>query len=471
LEQEESSNGDLWRDDLLDRKGEARFLIDFLSRRSLQLAEKGQAKSFVLNINAEWGQGKSFFLRRFASQLAQEGHVAVYINAWTDDHAPDPLIALIAALDVALQPFAEKKEAIGNVWEAAKASALGITRTAAMNGGMDAGAPFKECSAQDDPADTEEGSDRREQGGYAKCLLQRFRDTKTSIATFRYSLRRLATALIDDDKKLPVFIIVDELDRCRPAYAIGLLERVKHLFDVTSVVFVVATDTKQLGCSVKAVYGNDFESQRFLMNFFDYTYTFATPDISGFVEFFFESRDIDVKMLAAPAVDPVAFTIQLFRHTGLDLRKIEQCLDLLHTIVTGWNCKCKMQLLYLLPLIVAYETGRKQVFCALSDPFAGRDIVQKTFIKEEWHITFVGSMFEKSEKVEVYDLLERLCIKLRNGLEEATRSCENESQSHHWLRHQFFEEVQQVHHGHYHNDSIMKKYHRLVQQAGRLTTM
>ena len=64
--------------------------------------------------------------------------------------------------------------------------------------------------------------------------------------------------------QLPLFVFVDELDRCRPDYAIELLEGIKHLFGVPGVYFVVATNTVQLGESVKAVYGSGFDGVRYL---------------------------------------------------------------------------------------------------------------------------------------------------------------------------------------------------------------
>lgn len=58
-------------------------------------------------------------------------------------------------------------------------------------------------------------------------------------------------------KELPAFIFIDELDRCRPSYAVEMLETIKHIFDISGVVFVVATDTEQLQHAVKVVYGED----------------------------------------------------------------------------------------------------------------------------------------------------------------------------------------------------------------------
>lgn len=86
---------------------------------------------------------------------------------------------------------------------------------------------------------------------------------------------------------LPLFIFVDELDRCRPSYAIEVLENIKHLFGVKGVFFVVATASEQLGHSIKSVYGNDFDSRGYLKRFFNQTYTLQEPDRLLYAEHLF----------------------------------------------------------------------------------------------------------------------------------------------------------------------------------------
>ncbi|TOL41491.1 hypothetical protein CGH98_24085, partial [Vibrio parahaemolyticus] len=63
-------------------------------------------------------------------------------------------------------------------------------------------------------------------------------------------------------------VFIDELDRCRPSYAVEMLEVIKHFFELDNVVFVVATDTEQLQHAVKAVYGQLFDAQLYLGRFF-----------------------------------------------------------------------------------------------------------------------------------------------------------------------------------------------------------
>jgi hypothetical protein len=63
-------------------------------------------------------------------------------------------------------------------------------------------------------------------------------------------------------------ILIDELDRCRPTYAIEMLEAIKHWFCVPNVVFVLAMDREQLSHSIRAVYGQGFDVDGYFLRFF-----------------------------------------------------------------------------------------------------------------------------------------------------------------------------------------------------------
>ena len=74
---------------------------------------------------------------------------------------------------------------------------------------------------------------------------------------------------VKEQEICPVVVVIDELDRCRPLYAIELLEAAKHLFSVENIVFVLAINLRELGHSIKAVYGSDFDSHEYLERFID----------------------------------------------------------------------------------------------------------------------------------------------------------------------------------------------------------
>lgn len=77
----------------------------------------------------------------------------------------------------------------------------------------------------------------------------------------------LDNILAERGDKLVVFI--DEIDRCKPTYAIKLMERIKHYFEHENIIFVFSTNLEELQHSVKAIYGSDFSAFRYLDRFFD----------------------------------------------------------------------------------------------------------------------------------------------------------------------------------------------------------
>lgn len=53
-------SSEIWGDDRLGRAEDADYIITFLTRRLAERSEAGLSTSYVLNINAPWGTGKTF---------------------------------------------------------------------------------------------------------------------------------------------------------------------------------------------------------------------------------------------------------------------------------------------------------------------------------------------------------------------------------------------------------------------------
>src|SRR5690606_8104541 len=135
-------------------------------------------------------------------------------------------------------------------------------------------------------------------------MVAKFSNNKKSIEAFRKNVASVVEKIGGDEKLL--FVLVDELDRCRPPYAISLLERVKHLFELNGIVFLVATDTQQLQHSIKAVYGNDFSSERYLYRFFDRTYRFEEPSLTQFIDFQISRHAIGGEKISLPGAQDLS---------------------------------------------------------------------------------------------------------------------------------------------------------------------
>ena len=95
-------------------------------------------------------------------------------------------------------------------------------------------------------------------------------------------------------------IFIDELDRCKPTFAINLLERIKHYFDNEKIIFVFSTNIIQLQNTIKAYYGNDFDSYTYLDKFFDFKFHLPNPDTTKYFSYLGEhlgSSYVDEQLL------------------------------------------------------------------------------------------------------------------------------------------------------------------------------
>lgn len=90
----------------------------------------------------------------------------------------------------------------------------------------------------------------------------------------------LESLLPEKGNRLVVFI--DELDRCKPSYAVRLLERIKHYFSNDKITFVFSINTNELQHTIKKYYGNDFDGFRYLDRFFDLRVTLPPANLEKF---------------------------------------------------------------------------------------------------------------------------------------------------------------------------------------------
>ncbi|MBG0840710.1 P-loop NTPase fold protein [Ectopseudomonas toyotomiensis] len=264
-----------WGGDQLGRKEIADILTDYID-------EAEHIK--VVNINSPWGTGKTFFLTNWRAAL-MEDRAVVYFNAWENDFTGDPMISLVANIRDQLREFVPQtaiakkkfndflKSAGAAVVSTAPVFARGITRKLV-------GVGLDELSDSLDEESQKTAEEMAEK--FVERMIETNADKILSVHNFKTSLAALMTLAVKKSQK-PVYIFIDELDRCRPTYAIELLERVKHLFDVEGCKFVIATDTTQLAHSICAVYGGGFASIDYLKRFFDISYTFDEPNLRDWV--------------------------------------------------------------------------------------------------------------------------------------------------------------------------------------------
>ncbi|WP_428820327.1 KAP family P-loop NTPase fold protein [Microbulbifer sp. MCCC 1A16149] len=252
--------------DKLDRRAEIENLTPVLLNAQAPL---------VLGLEAPWGGGKSTFIRLWQQFLTCNGYVSLSLNVWESDFCDDPLLPLLSVLDDWLSEQREEGAA-GKAWQKAKKLAPCLIRAsavAAVKAGTFGALDFDKAV---------EGAIASSAGEVTGNIVDSFKSKESTLRAFKDLLTSALEALPGEQPNLIIFI--DELDRCRPSYAIELLERIKHLFDIDRLVFVLAINREQLGMSLQGVYGSNFDGENYLRRFVDLDYQLRVPSVRGYVE-------------------------------------------------------------------------------------------------------------------------------------------------------------------------------------------
>jgi predicted KAP-like P-loop ATPase len=235
----------------------------------------------VTAVDGQWGSGKTTFLKMWAGELRKAGFPVVYFDAFENDHVDDAFLAIAGEVIALAQ---KRKKANSSKGKALVKSAVGagkvLLRSSLKLGvkaatlGAIAGADLEGLS--DDIAAELEGLTDK----YLGELLTQQKQQKDAIQGFRDALTELPALLSEKPNESgsnapalkPLVFIIDELDRCRPTFALEILERIKHFFSVPNVHFVLGVHLDQLRNSVVVAYGPSIDAQTYLQKFVHLTF-------------------------------------------------------------------------------------------------------------------------------------------------------------------------------------------------------
>lgn len=274
------------------------FLNDEINRNkdifSFILALDTLEDSCSIALDGNWGSGKTFFVKQVKMVLDAankqlivkdteeidkinnvrkkalgdkmpdlQQHFCVYYDAWENDNDDDPIISLIY----------EIMKSTGTEYSFKNIDFINIGANI-FDSLLECGSkylPFVQIPKIPVAKIIEElrGNDPIE-------TLKQQKNFEDSIHKFFNSL------LVEKGNRLVIFI--DELDRCKPSYAVRLLEKIKHYFSDDRITVVFSVNSKQLQHTIKKYYGDDFDASRYLDRFFDLRMTLPPPLLNRFYD-------------------------------------------------------------------------------------------------------------------------------------------------------------------------------------------
>lgn len=345
-----------WNDDVLNRSICAKFLTKYLNALYADEVDQSiNSSSFVLCLNAEWGYGKTFLIKNWARDLKDDlKHPVVYFDAWKNDFSDDPLLAFVSELEQTLKEFEKKipkgKALVKSVIDTSKGAIAPALKTVAN-------VVLKKVVGADsnDIAEVFSAASEGAIDTYVNQALQSHNGRKEKIQNFSKKLEDLLSELKEKGFELPMYVFVDELDRCKPSYAIQLLEGIKHIFGTKGLYFIISTNKTQLSKSIKAVYGSEFDSLVYLQRFFDQEYQLPKPNFEEFSKLLinknYRLQGLDIEKLKTDFDLAATFAI-IAKGFNLSLRAQEQAAKQFKAIVMSWSLPQKVHHWYLLFLIM-----------------------------------------------------------------------------------------------------------------------
>ena len=354
--------------------------------------------NFSIAIDNDWGTGKTFFAKQakmildaynehsYDYELSNleriknvidikniDLHLAVYYNAWENDNQKSPLLSLIYEIIKVAKIDTNKTDISINKEKIIKD---GLSAIVKHFSGIDIKELLK-C------VETE-----------AKDIFKEIKGQKSIKEQVDNILNNL---LLEHGERLVIFI--DELDRCRPTFAVELLEQIKHYFDNDKITFVFSTNIKQLQYTIKKYYGEAFEAKRYLDKFFDLTISLNEINVIEYFNFVNENSRGDMyDYVCKEIVKEYNFTLRdVIKFVQINKICIENLRKTKNEYLYFDEIIIRYVLTYVLPIVIGLKIKRYDQY---EDFITGKDSTPLITIlsKSEWISYGIDKLSSENEK-------------------------------------------------------------------------
>lgn len=241
-------------------------MTDHLSRqpfinllKNIIVNQSSNKNGFSVAIDGDWGSGKTWILDALESQLPNDEYLIFHYNAWENDFYEEPLVALLSVMLESLRQIKKVTEIDGKA-NVVSSSILTLSKIVGV---------ITEKKLGVNLSDTFDAIKNTNAALHDAALTDEDFNTLLPLSNALKQVRKVLSELNSDFK---IILVVDELDRCLPEYAIKVLERLHHVCNKMPVFQIIAIDKSNLSDSICKVFGKNFSnpsSQHNVMQFAD----------------------------------------------------------------------------------------------------------------------------------------------------------------------------------------------------------
>ncbi|MGD1817496.1 MAG: KAP family P-loop NTPase fold protein [Pleomorphochaeta sp.] len=291
----------------------------------------------AISIDAGWGYGKTYFITALKNELELKDFTVFNFNAWKNDFEREPLLPLVQEINAQLSKKnfePQTNETIRKTSLTLLATTNELVRLTSKTNISIAGVATiqpPEIDLFDEIERIQNTVKKWEEKNIGKRINNKS-ELSQMITYFKENLIEIFNNInSNNNSNKKIIILVDELDRCNPTFAIELLERIKHFFDTGKYLFIFTINTKQLINSVKQIYGEGFEDSGYFRRFFDYNLPLPQPNKKQFWDN--QIKDLQTKFKNhSEFIELINSTFIKARFSLRDYKKIVKFLNLFFMI-------------------------------------------------------------------------------------------------------------------------------------------
>lgn len=184
----------------------------------------------------------------------------IYLDAFASETVDDPLLCILAAIRDEFPDEETRKEIRQRVMSVMKMGWKVLLKALAAH-----------LLKQDGEGIWTELTDAAQDG--ANDLIDRTVDSLLDqYAHAQQNIEALQETIAKATAQRPILFFIDELDRCRPDFALSILELVKHVFDIPGIKFIFVANLEQLKAAIRKRYGQDVDADVYLEKFFKFSF-------------------------------------------------------------------------------------------------------------------------------------------------------------------------------------------------------
>lgn len=294
------------------------------------LKNNGNGGSFA--ISAGWGYGKSFILKKLESELSSnEDFFVLRYDCWKYNYYEEPLMALLASMVDQLQD-------VDYIRDVLKTTVKAISYMLCESVLAISSAVSKMTLGGIDPVD----AGRKAYNDVKKELNDFCLPDYDTNSSLRKSIDIMRGVLGKVALEKQLIIVIDELDRCLPAYQIKILERIHHLMDKQTSIIVYAINPEQLRETIRHIYGGDSEDRTaaYLKKFMDFQMPLTIGEMKSHIYNRYEKHFADFENIPIGKEYDDFFDAVAKIFSNCDARTVNKIWEkqyLLHHMVFGGN--------------------------------------------------------------------------------------------------------------------------------------